>query len=175
VKVFLPLSIIALVSAPAGVVNAQQGQNCDQIVGQINNDAGAINRSANSYWMHRANYVDLIYGPSSRVVPNATQVADQEKSQADVEKQGMPGKVASLKAHVAAANGQGQNNNGQGQNNNGQGQKNNGQGCLTPAEQSTVVEPAHKQGKRVNFDQIPTPEAGEQNLTGPGPPAMPLR
>jgi hypothetical protein len=144
--------------APSSVIGAQQGQNCDQIVGQINNVAAAINQNATSYWAYRENYVELMYGPSSRVVPNAMQLAEQQKSQADVVKQGMPGNVASLKGLVAAAQ-------------NGQGQNNNGQGCLTPAQQSTIVGPSIKQGKRVNFDLFP--EEVPESIVGPGPPQMP--
>jgi hypothetical protein len=174
-KTVLRLWTIFAAIAPASVVNAQTSQNCNQIITQINNVGATVNQSATSYWAHRANFVDLIYGPSSQVVPDAVQVAEQEKSQADADKQAMPAMVASLKNLLAQAqngNAQGQNNNGQGQNNNGQGQNNNGQGCLTPAQRSASVEPSIKQGKRVNFDQFP-PETELEELTS-GSPRMPL-
>ena len=148
-KAVLLFTVVAAM-ASASVVNAQQGQNCDQIVGQINNVAGTINQSATSYWAHRANFVDLIFGPSSQVVPNPMQVAEQEKSQADAVKAGMPGRVNSLKGLLKAAQ---------------------VQGCLSPAQLSTVVEPPIKHGRRVNFDQFP--EELPESVVGPAPRRMP--
>ena len=147
-KAVLLFTVVAAM-ASASVVNAQQGQNCDQIVGQINNVAGTINQSATSYWAHRANFVDLIFGPSSQVVPNAMQVAEQEKAKADPLKARMPGRVNSLKGLVTAYQ---------------------AQGC--DPKLSAVTEPAHKQGKRVNFDQFP-PATEPEELTSPAPPRMP--
>jgi hypothetical protein len=152
-KTVLRLWAIFAAMTSVSVVNAQQGQNCIQIVSQINSVGATINQNATSYWGHRANFVDLIYGPSSQVVPNALQVAEQEKSQANAEKLVIPGMVASLKRLSAEAH-----------NLTAQGQSNNGQGCLTRAQQSGSVETPIKQGKRVNFDQFP-PEAEAEELT----------
>jgi hypothetical protein len=169
-RAVLVIFTVASAIASASAVNAQQGQNCNQLVNQINTGAASINQNATAYWAHRANFVDLIYGPSSQVVPNAKQLAEQEQSQANALKQTMPGMVTSFKTNVQ--NAQGQNNNNQGQNNNNQGQNNNNQGCLTPAQQSTIVEPTVKAGKRVNFDQFP-PEEELEEKSSPGPPRMP--
>lgn len=152
-KMVLLLWIIFAVMASASVVNAQPGHGCDQIVSHINSVVATIEQNTTSYWSHRANFVDLIFGPSSQVVPNAKQVADQEKSQADAIKQGMPGNVNSLKGLITAAHAI--------------------PGCLPPDQQSAIVEPSIKHGKRVNFDQFP-PEEQLEEPTGPGPPRMPL-
>jgi hypothetical protein len=125
-------------------------------VKNINASASAVADNANAYWAHRANFVHHIFGPSNvdppnapRAVPNP-QGADREKSQADTAKAGLRARLASLKALVTAAQ---------------------AQGCLSPYQLSTIVEPTIKLGKRVNFDQFPAVEREE--LTGPGPAAMP--
>jgi hypothetical protein len=135
--------------ATSSVANAQ-GRGCSAVLNNINDAAALIEQSATTYWEHRANFVDLIYGPSSQIVPNAVQVAEQEKSAADVEKQAMPGRVNSLKGLLTAFN---------------------AQGC-DPSLLSATFEPAVKHGKRVNFDQFP-PESELEEQAGPGPPRMP--
>jgi hypothetical protein len=139
------------------VANAQSGNGCAQIVQNLNNGASAIASNANTYWAHRANFVDLIFGPSNVAARNAPpagvpalQAADQEKGQADTVKAGMPNRLASLKGLLTAAQ---------------------TQSCLSPSQLSAIVEPIIKLAKRVNFDQFPAEEPEE--LTGPGPPAMP--
>ena len=154
-KALILCTVVLAVAQPA-VVNAQPGNGCAQIVQNINDSASAIAANANSYWAHRANFVDLIFGPSNVAVPNAPpavpnpQAADQEKSQADTVKAGMPGRLNSFKGLLTAAQ---------------------AQGCLSPTQLSAIVEPTIKLAKRVNFDQFPSEELEE--LTGPGPPAMP--
>jgi hypothetical protein len=135
--------------ATSSVANAQ-GRGCSAVLNNINDAAALIEQSATTYWAHRANFVDLIYGPSSQVVPNAVQVAEQAKSAADVEKQAMPGRVNSLKGLLTAFN---------------------AQGC-DPSLLLVTFEPAIKHGKRVNFDQFP-PESELEEQAGPGPPRMP--
>jgi hypothetical protein len=164
-KTVVLFTVIVLVVMRAAVAYAATSTGCSQIVQNINNVVATINQNATAYWTHRANFVDLIYGPSSQVVPNAMQLAQQEEAQAAPLRAGMPNNVASLKSLAIAA----QNGNAQGQNNNGQGQNNNGQGCLTPAQQSMIVEPSIKQGKRVNFDQFPSEMPGQEE----GAPAVP--
>jgi hypothetical protein len=128
-------------------VNAQPAGRCAPgLVQNINNVVTLIEQNATAYWAHRANFVDLIYGPSSQVVPNAMQVAEQEKSQADAIKAGMPGRVNSLQGLLTAAQ---------------------AQGCQL----SAVVEPPIKHGKRVNFDQFP--DELPESVVGPGPRRMP--
>jgi hypothetical protein len=150
------MKALVAVALPA-VANAQPSNGCAQIVQNLNDSASAIAADANSYWAHRANFVDLIYGPSNAAAPNAPpavpnpQAADQEKRQADTIKAGTPNKLASFKGLLAAAQ---------------------AQGCLSPAQLSAIVEPTIKLAKRVNFDQFP-PEADLEDMTGPGPPAMP--
>jgi hypothetical protein len=144
--VLLFCTVVATI-APATVVNAQPAGGCAPgLVQNINNVVALIDQNATAYWAHRANFVDLLYGPSSQVVPNAMQVADQEKSQADAIKAGMPGRVNSLKGLLTAAQ---------------------AQGCQL----STVVEPPIKHGKRVNFDQFP--DELPESVVGPGPRQMP--
>lgn len=146
--VLLFFTVVAAI-ATGSVANAQGG-GCNAVLNNINNVAALIEQSATTYWEHRANFVDLIYGPSSQVVPNAVQVAEQEKSAADVEKQAMPGRVNSLKGLLTAFN---------------------AQGCDASLLLATF-EPAMKHGKRVNFDQFP-PESELEEQAGPGPPRMP--
>lgn len=146
--VLLFCTVVATI-APAAVVNAQPAGGCAPgLVKNINDVASLIDQNATDYWTHRANFVDLIYGPSSQVVPNAMQVAAQEKSQADAVKAGMPGRVNSLNGLLTAAI---------------------AQGCYSQL--STVVEPSIKHGKRVNFDQFP--DELPESLAGPGPRRMP--
>lgn len=135
--------------ATSSVANAQGG-GCNAVLNNINNAAALIEQSATTYWSHRANFVDLIYGPSSQIVPNAVQVAEQEKSAADVEKQAMPGRVNSLRGLLTAFN---------------------AMGC-DPSLLLVTFEPAIKHGKRVNVDQFP-PESELEEQAGPGPPRMP--
>jgi hypothetical protein len=148
--VLLFFTVVATIAA-SGVANAQgNGNGCNENLLHINEIAAMIEESASTYWAHRANFVDLIYGPSSQIVPNALQVAQQEKSAADVEKQAMPGRVNSLKGQLTAYN---------------------AKGC-DPSLLLVTFEPAIKHGKRVNFDQFP-PESELEEQAGPGPPRMP--
>ena len=94
--------------------------------------------------------VDVIFG-ASRTDPNAPQSAEQEKSQADVVKGGVPGRLATFKGLITAAE---------------------AQGCLSSAQLSAIVEPTIKQGKRVNFDQFPE-ELPFESSVDRGPPEMP--
>jgi hypothetical protein len=145
--VLLFCTVVATI-APAAVVNAQPAGCAPGLVKNINDVVSLIEQNTTDYWAHRANFVDLIYGPSSQVVPNAMQVAAQEKSQADAVKAGMPGRVNSLKGLQLAAQ---------------------AQGCELSV--SAIVEPSIKHGKRVNFDQFP--EELPESVVGPGPRRMP--
>jgi hypothetical protein len=106
--------------------------------------------SGRYYWGHRANFVDLLFGPS-RFTRNAQGIAEREKAQADALKAGMPNRLASFKGLITAAQ---------------------AQGCLLPAQLSAIVEPTTKHSKQVNFDQFP-PETPIQSTTERGPPQMP--
>jgi hypothetical protein len=150
-KAFVLLCTVVLAMALSAVANAAPLGACDQIVRNINDTASAIAANANAYWAHRANYVDLIFGPSSQVVPDALQAARREKAQGDVLKAGMPNRVASLKGLLTAAQ---------------------AQDCLSPAQLLAIGEPTIKHGKRVNFDQFP-PEEPIQSTTDRGPRRMP--
>ena len=156
-KALVPVCMVILAMALSPVANAQSGNGCAQIVRNINASASAIADNANSYWAHRANFVELIYGPSNVVAPRAApvvpspQAADQEKSQADAVKAGVPNQLAGFKGLLAAAQ---------------------AQSCLSPSQLSAIVEPTIKLAKRVNFDQFP-PEEQLEDPTGPGPPRMP--
>jgi hypothetical protein len=148
-------AVVLAVARPA-VANAQSANGCAQVLQNLNDAASAIAISATAYWAHRATFVDLIYGPSNVVAPNAPpvvpnpQAADQEKSQADTEKAGMPGRLNSFKGLYTAAL---------------------AQGC-PPDQLSAIVEPTVKLAKRVNFDQFP-PEEQLEEPSAPGPPRMP--
>ena len=138
-------TVVALMVMRAAVGYAAPGNGCNQILQLITNITTTIGQNATAYWTHRANFVDLIYGPSSQVVPNAKQLAEQEEAQADPLKAGMPNNVASLKGLITAAQ---------------------AQNCPLP---SAIVEPPTKAGKRVNFDQFPSEMPGEEE----GAPAVP--
>ena len=148
--VVLFFAVVAAV-ARAAAANAQPAGECAGVVQSINNVASAISGDASSYWAHRANFVDLIFGPSRLTVPNASQVAEQEKSQADALKAAMPNRLASFKALVTAAQ---------------------SQSCLPLTQLSAIAEPTIKLAKRVNFDQFP-PELPLESSVDRGPPEMP--
>jgi hypothetical protein len=145
------LAVVAVVRPV--VANAQPTGSCSQLVQNINDSASAIADNANSYWAHRANFVDLIFGPPNAAVPVVPKIpaAEQEKAQADPLKAGMPARLASFRGLVTAEQ---------------------AQSCLSPSQLSAIVEPAIKLAKRVNFDQFP-PEEQLEEPTGPGPPEMP--
>jgi hypothetical protein len=148
--VVLFFTVVLAVVRPA-VANAAPGAGCSQIVQQLNDVAATIDQTATAYWTHRANYVDLLFGPSSQIVPNARELAEQEKAEADPLKAGMPHILASFKGLVTAAQ---------------------AQNCLPPAQLSAIAEPNIKHSKRVNFDQFP-PEESLESATNPGPHRMP--
>ena len=133
-KMIVLLSAVALAVAMSAMGNAAPAGGCGQVVQNINSLAGTIAGGASSYWAHRENFVELTYGESRQTVPNALQLAAQEKSQADPLKAAMPNTLASFKAFIAAAQ---------------------SQTCLSSAQLSAIAEPAIKLAKRVNFDQFP--------------------
>src|SRR5262249_51256539 len=130
--VVLFCAVVLTVGRPA-VAIAAPGTGCDQIVQNLNDRVAEINQDATSYWGHRANFVDLLFG-QSRDQPNNKQLAEQEKAQADPLKAGMPNKLAGLKGLLTAAQ---------------------AQNCLSPDQLSAITEPTTKLAKRVNFDQFP--------------------
>src|SRR5205085_4531147 len=105
-KATVLLSAVVLVVAMPAVANAATAGGCAQVVQNINSLAGTIAGGASSYWAHRENFVELTYGESRQTVPNALQLAAQEKSQADPLKAAMPNTLASFKAVIAAAQSQ---------------------------------------------------------------------
>jgi hypothetical protein len=150
-KTAVLFTVVALVVMRASVGYAAPGNGCNQILQLITNIITTIDQNATAYWTHRANFVDLIYGPSSQVVPNAKQLAEQEEAQADPLKAGMPNNVASLKGLITAAH---------------------AQNCLSPTQLLAIAEPPIKHGKRVNFDQFPSEMPGEEEAA-PAVPRMP--
>src|SRR5437879_3277161 len=101
-KTIALLCMVVLAVPPPVVANAAAGAGCSQIVQNLNDAAAAINGDASSYWAHRAHFVDVIFG-ASRTDPNAPQSAEQEKSQADVVKGGVPGRLATFNGLITAA------------------------------------------------------------------------
>jgi hypothetical protein len=162
--VVLFCAVVAAI-APASVVNAQQGQNCDQIVQNLNNSATAISNDATSYWGHRANFVAIVY-PNNQNGQGQNQNgqgqnqngqgqndnAQGEEDQANAIKAGVPGKVNTFKGFAAQAQ---------------------DQNCLSPTQLSAIVEPTIKSGKRVNFDRFPPKEAPFLQESSPGPRRLP--
>jgi uncharacterized membrane protein YebE (DUF533 family) len=133
-KMIVLVSAVVLAVATPAVGNAAPAGGCAQVVQNINSLAATIAGGASSYWAHRENFAKLAYGESRRTVPNAQQLAAQEKSQADPLKAAMPNTLASFKAFIAAAQ---------------------SQNCLSSAQLSAIAEPTIKLAKRVNFDQFP--------------------
>jgi hypothetical protein len=143
----LVLIVVAgLATASAVVADAAPASSCPQIVQNINNGASAITGNANSYWAHRAKFVDLIFGEMQWTDPNPKLHAQQEKSQGDALRGAMPNSVASFKGLVAAAQ---------------------SQNCLPPSQLLTITEPTIKRAKRVNFDQFPQEEPMESAARPP--------
>jgi hypothetical protein len=149
-KAIVLFCMVIVAVGPTTAANAAPGDGCSQIVQNLNDAAAAINGDATSYWVHRARFVDLIFG-ASRPDPIALQAAEQEKSQADTVKGGVPGRLASFKGLITAAQ---------------------AQSCLSANQLSAIVEPTIKQGKRVNFDQFPE-EFPIESSVDRGPPEMP--
>jgi hypothetical protein len=145
------LCMVVLAVPPPVVANAAPGAGCSQIVQNLNDAAAAIDGDATSYWGHRARFVDLIFGPLRLTDPDPLHAAEQEKSQADAVKAGVPGRLASFKGLSTAAQ---------------------AQDCLSPAQLSGIVEPKIKHAKRVNFDQFPE-ELPFESSVDRGPPEMP--
>ena len=148
-KALVLLCGVVLAVAPTAAAHAQPA-GCNQIVQNLNNSAAAINQDAASYWTHRGNFVDLIFGPRSSE-PNASQNAEQERSQAASLQAGMPNRSASFKGLSTAAQ---------------------AQDCLSPSQLSAIVEPTTKSSKRVDLDQFP-PELPIETTVDRGPPQMP--
>jgi hypothetical protein len=145
------LCVVVLALSPPIAATAAPGAGCAQIVQNLNDTAAAVNGDATAYWAHRARFVDLIFGQSNQTDPNAPQDAEQEKSQGDAVKGGVPGRLASFNGLVRAAQ---------------------AQNCLSPAQLAAIVEPTIKLAKRINFDQFP-PEKPIESTTDRGPPQMP--
>jgi hypothetical protein len=131
-SVVLFCSVLLAVGSLSGS-KAQSAVDCAGIVQRLNSRAAAISDTASSYWTHRANFVDLIFG-GSRHLPNHEQLAEQEKAQADPLKAGMPNTLANFEDLVAMAQ---------------------SENCLSSTQLSAIVEPTVKLAKRVNFDQFP--------------------
>jgi hypothetical protein len=149
-KALVLLCGVVLAVARLAEANAQSTGDCTGVVQSLTNVASAIGGDASSYWTHRGNFVDLIFGPRSNE-PNARQMAEQEKSQAAPLQAGIPNRLASFKALVATAQ---------------------SQSCLPPDQLSAIAEPTIKSAKRVNLDQFP-PELPTQTTVEIGPPEMP--
>ena len=127
------LSVVFAVGPLVGA-KGESAADCTGIVQSLNSRAAAISNTANSYWAHRANFVDLIFG-QSRDVPDALQQAEQEKDQGDALRVTVPNILANFKDFAAMAQ---------------------VENCLPPAQLAGIVEPTIKLAKRVNFDQFPS-------------------
>jgi hypothetical protein len=141
---------VVVVVVLTAVANAQPAVYCAAVVQSLNNTASAISGDASSYWTHRGNFVDLIFGPRS-AEPSTRQNAEQERTQAAGLQVTMPNRLATFKDLVATAQ---------------------SQSCLPPAQLSAIAEPTINSAKRVNLDQFP-PELPTQTTVDRGPPQMP--
>jgi hypothetical protein len=141
---------VVLAVGPLFGSKGQTAADCAGIVQSVNSRAAAISNASSSYWAHRANFVDLIFG-QSRAVPNAKQQADQHKAQGDALRVTIPNTLENFNDFVAMAQ---------------------AESCLPPVELSAIVEPTVKLAKRVNFDQFP-PEVPIESTVVIGPPEMP--
>ena len=136
---------------PVAVAKAQAVPGCIQVVQNLNDFAARIDQNATTYWGYRTEFVDLIFGNSSSIVPNPMQAAEQIRAQGDALRAAMPGTLANFKGLVAMAR---------------------SQSCLSPTQVSAILEPTIKLAKRVNFDQFPQ-EFPPQSTVQIGPPEMP--
>ena len=91
----LILVVTASLATASAAANAASANGCTQIAQNLNASSSAITQNANSYWQHRANVVDLVFG-QRRTVPNALTNAGQEKSQGDAIRAAMPNSLASF-------------------------------------------------------------------------------
>jgi hypothetical protein len=65
-KAIVLLCAVVLAVAPPPAANAAPGAGCSQIIQNLNDTASAIKGDATSYWTHRANFVDIIFGHPSQ-------------------------------------------------------------------------------------------------------------
>jgi hypothetical protein len=145
----LPCGVLLAVALTVAV-SAQPAGNCTGVVQSLNSTASAISGDAGSYWTHRSNFVDLIFGPRSSEA-NAKQNAEQERTQAAGLQVAMPNRLATFKNFVAMAQ---------------------SQSCLPPDQLSAIVEPTTMSAKGVNLDQFP-PEVPTETTVQIGPPELP--
>ena len=152
-KALVQFYAVVLAVATSAAASAQPVGDCAGIVQSVNELASAIAGNANSYWAHRANFVELIFGPSGLSVANAAQTAEQDKTQAEALQAPMPARLARFKDVIATAQ---------------------SQSCLSPSQLSAIAEPTIKLAKRVNFDQFPQ-ELPLESTVERGPPEMPQK
>jgi hypothetical protein len=117
---------------------------CSQAAQNASNLAANIAGSANTYWAHRKNFVDVKFG-QLRNNTNAKALADAEVSQAGQSKALMPNNLANFRAAIAIVR---------------------SQNCLSATQLRAIEETATTQARKVNFDQLPADET--EATTRPG-------
>ena len=90
-------SLAMLFLSIALLTEAFSAPACEQAVQSARALAAKITADANTYFDDRKNFIDLIFGPLGNT-PNAKQLAQNEKANADAIRQGIPNSLASLQA-----------------------------------------------------------------------------
>jgi hypothetical protein len=137
-----------IILAATTMASAAPLVDCSKAVQNARNLAANIGGSANTYWAHRANFVDFKFG-RSRDNPNAKALAEAEKSLAAPLKAATPNNLANFQAALATAR---------------------SGNCLSAAELRAIEETATTHARKINFDQFPD---NETEATSPGPKKMP--
>jgi hypothetical protein len=140
-------TIFSIFSATA-MASAAPLVDCSIAVENARALAANIAGGANTYWAHRANFVDFKFG-RLRDNPNATALAEAEKSLAAPVKAAMPNNLAAFQAALAPVR---------------------SQKCLAAAELRAIEETATTDARKINFDLFPDDET---EATSPGPKKMP--
>jgi hypothetical protein len=134
------LAMLLLSIAPS--TKAFSAPACEQAVQSARALAAKITADASTYFGHRKNFIDLIFGPL-RNTPNAKQLAQNEKANADAIQQGIPNSLASLQAVLETVK---------------------AQKCLPDTALQDIEEPATKWGRKINLGQFPSEIPTEDQL-----------
>jgi len=136
--------VAAAITIALAMANAASANDCPQILETLKASASAITQNANSYWQHRANFINHKYGQAHVTVPDALTVAGQEESHGNALRKAMPNGLANFKSIATQAQ---------------------SLSCLSPVQLSAIVEPTIKHAKRVKIDKFPKDEGFHEGIS----------
>ena len=133
-----PSVSIALIIGLISAVGSAHGEtaDCSQLMQNIKDLAAGVSRDADTYWMRRAQYVELKFGPK-RTLADAEARAEQEETLAAPLREAVAGKWEKIKAALTEA------------------QTGN---CAATNELTSIRETAFARMKPVRIDQFPKEE-----------------